>query len=203
MTLWSDIAKISGEVKNGRTVSQIFMHGLTELGELAQEVIISEGRSYKDPGADGIAGEAMDLILCLTDLILVRTPAIDEARIAEVWFSSETDRSEGILIESLFSAALKEPRKPGAGTGDLMMGMTSKFGEVAQALAEDVAGDADGLDLISAPALDAIFDCLEIIRIEVPAIDEAGLCSMAAPKLMKWRDTAHRKTGPSRAQHAD
>lgn len=198
MTLWSDIAKISGEVKNSRTVPQIFMHALTELGELAQEVIISEGRSYKDPGADGVAGEAMDLILCLMDLILVRTPSIDEVRIAEIWFSSEVDRTEENLPESLFSAALKEPRKPGAGTDDLMISMTSKFGEVAQALAEDVAADTDGLDLISAPALDAIFDCLDIIRIEVPAIDEAGLCSMAAPKLMKWRDTAFQKASPSR-----
>ncbi|MFX4300129.1 hypothetical protein [Pseudosulfitobacter pseudonitzschiae] len=198
MTLWCDIAKISGEVENGRTVSQIFMHGLTELGELAQEVIISEGRSYKDPGADGVAGEAMDLILCLTDLILVRTPDIDEVRIAEIWFSSEVDRTEGNLPESLFTAALKESRKPEAGTDDLMMAMTSKFGEVAQALAEDVAGDTDGLDLISAPALDAILDCLEIIRIEVPGVDEAGLCSMAAPKLVKWRDTAFQEASPSR-----
>lgn len=197
MTLWSEVAKISAAVENGRTLNNIFMHALTELGELAQEVIISDGRSYKEPGKDGVAGEAMDLILCLTDLILLRAPTIDELRIAEVWFSSEAERTEGYLPQSLFGAALKEPRKTGSSTDDLMMAITSKLGEVSQALADAAAGDMDGLDLISSPALDAIFDCVEIIRLDNPAIDEAGLCAMAAPKLEKWRETAHQTRTPS------
>lgn len=69
MTLVNEILKASREVKNDRDVQDIFNHAVTEIGELALEIQISQGKSYKKAGPDGIIGEALDLIACTVDVI--------------------------------------------------------------------------------------------------------------------------------------
>ena len=59
-----------------RTVSDILHYAYTEMGELAEEHIIEQGRSYKNAGPDGVVGEAMDAILCLLDIIHVHSPEL-------------------------------------------------------------------------------------------------------------------------------
>jgi|SRR5271157_419630 len=54
---------------NLRTRYSVLTSTMSELGELAEEVMISEGNSYKEQGEDGIVGEAIDTILCLLDLL--------------------------------------------------------------------------------------------------------------------------------------
>lgn len=71
MTLVSEIIKTSIQVKNDRNIQDILIHAMTELGELAQEVQIAEGNSYKSAGPDGIVGEALDVIACMVDIIYV------------------------------------------------------------------------------------------------------------------------------------
>lgn len=54
---------------HNRTAYSIFSHAMSEMGELAQEIMIVEGHSYKHAGKDGIIGEAIDTIMCLLDII--------------------------------------------------------------------------------------------------------------------------------------
>lgn len=68
-TLVDIITDASAEIKNDRTIQDILNHAMTELGELALEVQIAEGKSYKQPGKDGVVGEALDVIACMVDII--------------------------------------------------------------------------------------------------------------------------------------
>ena len=69
MTLVSEITKASFAVRDHRTAQDILTHAMTELGELALEIQIDEGKSYKQAGEDGIVGEALDVIICMVDII--------------------------------------------------------------------------------------------------------------------------------------
>ena len=71
MTLVSEIINTSIQVQNTRGIQDILIHAMTELGELAQEVQIAEGNSYKQAGPDGVVGEALDVIACMVDMIYV------------------------------------------------------------------------------------------------------------------------------------
>ena len=68
----------SYSVKDNRTVSDVLIHMVTEVGELAQEIQIKQGMSYKTVGADGIAGEAIDVMVCALDIIALSQPKWDE-----------------------------------------------------------------------------------------------------------------------------
>lgn len=66
------------EIKNDRTMQDILTHLMTEVGELAQEIQIAEGKSYKKHGADGVVGEAIDVIACAIDIISQYDSNLDE-----------------------------------------------------------------------------------------------------------------------------
>lgn len=66
------------EVTNYRTMQDILTHLMTEVGELAQEIQIAEGKSYKECGADGVVGEAIDVIACAIDIISQSDPSLTE-----------------------------------------------------------------------------------------------------------------------------
>lgn len=56
--------------------SQI-MHSITEeTGELATEVSISLGFKNREPGKDGVVGEAVDVIVSAVDMIYAENPDI-------------------------------------------------------------------------------------------------------------------------------
>jgi len=71
MTLVSEILETSRQVDNGRTIQDVLTHAMTELGELAQEVQIAGGKSYKQQGVDSVVGEALDVINCMIDIIYI------------------------------------------------------------------------------------------------------------------------------------
>jgi NTP pyrophosphatase (non-canonical NTP hydrolase) len=54
-----------------RSLYSIGAHMQSEMGEVAEEIAIANGDSYKSPGPDGIDGEAIDLILAGLDLLYV------------------------------------------------------------------------------------------------------------------------------------
>lgn len=68
----------SMSVKDNRTVSDVLTHMVTEVGELAQEIQIEQGMSYKTAGEDGVAGEAIDVMLCALDIIALSQPTWNE-----------------------------------------------------------------------------------------------------------------------------
>lgn len=83
-TLVSLTREYSKKVKKKRTPSDIFIALTSEIGELADELSIESGFSYKQPGTDGVIGEALDCILCLIDLIHIRDPNITEEQLMEM-----------------------------------------------------------------------------------------------------------------------
>lgn len=78
MSIVKQIFESSDRIKNGRTPQQILGHLMTEVGELAEEVLIDQGLSYKQAGVDGIVGESVDVILCAMDIIRVADPMLSE-----------------------------------------------------------------------------------------------------------------------------
>ena len=83
-TLIGRVFEVSDQIDNGRSASDIVTYAMTELGELAEEVIIANGRSYKEPGKDGVIGEALDLIACAADMIRTQAPDLTEADLLEI-----------------------------------------------------------------------------------------------------------------------
>lgn len=83
-TLISEILDASKNIQDGRTRYAVLAKAGEEYGELSQEVMIRNGDHYKQPGKDGIIGEAIDLIICCTDLIYSENPNITEDEIVEI-----------------------------------------------------------------------------------------------------------------------
>ena len=63
------VLKVAAEVKTSRSELNVLAHTMEEVGELAEEITIYMGNSYKDPGVDGVYGEAVDAIITLVDLL--------------------------------------------------------------------------------------------------------------------------------------
>lgn len=74
----NSILSVSESIQNGRSIKDILAYAVEEMGELATEVNIETGYSSKEPGKDGIVGEAIDVIICLVDLIKVSNPTVTE-----------------------------------------------------------------------------------------------------------------------------
>jgi len=68
-TLVKDTLNTCSQIENDRTLQDVLTHLMTEVGELAQEIQIAEGKSYKEHGEDGVVGEAVDVINCVLDII--------------------------------------------------------------------------------------------------------------------------------------
>jgi len=83
-SLISLVRGFSDRVKNGRTIDDVLNHTMEELGELATEVKITNGKSYKQPGKDGIVGESIDIILCALDMIYIDNPSVTEEDILRI-----------------------------------------------------------------------------------------------------------------------
>ena len=90
---------VSDSIDNNRTIENVLTHMTTEVGELALEISIDQGRSYKDASEDGVVGEAVDVILCALDIIRVYQPDITEEDILAIaqrklakWVEKEQER---------------------------------------------------------------------------------------------------------------
>ena len=68
----------SEQVNNGRTLQDVLTHMITEVGELAQEIQIDTGKSNRLPSADGVVGEAIDVVACALDVIHLQSPSLTE-----------------------------------------------------------------------------------------------------------------------------
>lgn len=69
------VREFSDGVRDGRTLAEICYHLKLELQELDQELAAAE------PGEDGVAGEAIDVMLCALDLVFKARPDWSDADI--------------------------------------------------------------------------------------------------------------------------
>lgn len=76
----------AGTLVSRRTLYSVLTSATSELGELADEVRIEAGHSYKEAGVDGIIGEAIDTIVCLLDLIHLENPDMTEQELDAIAF---------------------------------------------------------------------------------------------------------------------
>lgn len=67
-----------------RNLYSVLASLMSEVGELGEEVAIEHGHSYKTKGADGIVGEAIDVIVTALDMITVANPELTEQEIVEM-----------------------------------------------------------------------------------------------------------------------
>ena len=84
MSLIQKTFAASDKIKNGRNQTRILAHTVAEVGELAEEVVIANGFSHKEPGADGIIGEAVDVIVCALDMIHQTDPTVTEEDLVKI-----------------------------------------------------------------------------------------------------------------------
>jgi len=102
MTLISEVALACEHISSPRTTADILIHAMTEMGELALEIQIDEGKSYKQSGEDGIVGEALDVIVCMIDIIYKQLgPFLEEEQLLErIRPKLQKWESKQMLIES-------------------------------------------------------------------------------------------------------
>ena len=67
----SKIFKVSEQIDNGRTMSDVMLILTEEVGELATEIAIKKGFKNRAPSNDGVLGEAVDVILAAADIIFL------------------------------------------------------------------------------------------------------------------------------------
>jgi hypothetical protein len=72
----------AAQIQNGRTLFDIHEHGEKEMVELKDELIADLDGG--DQGADGIVGEAVDVIACMLDAIFVYRPETTNDEIAAI-----------------------------------------------------------------------------------------------------------------------
>lgn len=106
MSILSTIFSSSRIVNNDRTSSSVLRSLTSELGELAQEIDIKEGTSYKQPDEEGIIGEAIDVIVSAADIIYLEDPDITEEQILQIlkkkcdkWVIKEQEHVETLNSE--------------------------------------------------------------------------------------------------------
>ena len=70
-TAFNFVQNISRSIQNDRTISSIVLKGFEEIGELSEELTIKYFKTYKQPGKDGVIGEAIDLLIVVADLYYI------------------------------------------------------------------------------------------------------------------------------------
>jgi hypothetical protein len=78
----SIVRDFSERIEDGRDARSVFNHLLSETDELGVEIAAVE--NGEPEGADGVVGEAVDVIACALDLIIRHRPVITNAEIAEI-----------------------------------------------------------------------------------------------------------------------
>ena len=84
MSLFSVVKETSNKADNtkcfnhDRNVPAVLFHLVEEVGEVALEISIENGTSYKKASEDGVVGEAIDVIINALDLIHVHSPELTE-----------------------------------------------------------------------------------------------------------------------------
>ena len=88
--------EVCRRIENSRDLKSIFNHAKGEIEELHDEIVNVE--IGKPEGPDGVIGEAVDVMLCMVDIIYKRNPDITKEQIFEV-ICSKLDKWELLYSE--------------------------------------------------------------------------------------------------------
>jgi len=84
LTVFQQIWATSKKIHDGRNKYKVLAKANEEIGELSEEIMIAEGDHYKEPGKDGVIGEAVDVIICMGDMIFQEDPNITEEQVLAI-----------------------------------------------------------------------------------------------------------------------
>lgn len=94
------IWETSKRIRDHRNKYKVYAKAGEEMGELSQEIMIDEGDHYKEPGKDGVIGEAIDVIICMGDMIYQQDPEITEQEVLAIaerklnkWIEKDNEKS--------------------------------------------------------------------------------------------------------------
>lgn len=159
-----------------RTPADVFLHLLSEYGELAEEVSIATGGSHKPEGADGVVGEAIDVVLCAVDLLYVLATTLQQP----------------LPPDAFGTATAPLPRDDGT-TPPLVgavMGMVHPIGAVWSTLSHAPRAQAQRESSVwgaHAALTHLVSDCLRVATSARPDLTAETLLAVAARKCAKWR----------------
>ncbi|WP_411839780.1 hypothetical protein [Paracoccus sp. ME4] len=181
-TLISEILAACALVDNDRSRDDIMLHAVTELGELATEIQIASGKAPgKTVGADGVAGEAMDLILCLVDYLRAHDPDICDAALVAARTTHKANHDKPFTFIALAW---------GVRENTTLMHRQSRLLDVMSLVADlhDGPEDQHYRERLWRREIGAnvLCTCLALIAGERPGITDDELIDMARPKLDKW-----------------
>lgn len=186
-TLIDTIFEACRQVRDGRNHRNVALHAVTELGELAQEIEIATGRPRgKVAGEDGIAGEALDLILCIVDFLHQLDARTSDRSIMEAMNAREAAKGVSYASFALYGWSGWRPIEPER-MAEMVMSMTEDLGQLYKF---DAAPFGEEPCNPLYPAAHVVSDCLQLIRTVKPGITEAELIAMAQVKLAKWKGGA-------------
>ena len=63
-------------IEKERTIESSLIYAMSEMGELSEELLKISGHSIKPENSDGVIGEAIDVIVCLLDIIQLHSKNI-------------------------------------------------------------------------------------------------------------------------------
>lgn len=84
-----------------RSYSYVLHKAVEEMGELSEEILIEQGFSYKNKGADGIGGESVDLAIVAMDMFYLHNSHLSASEISELFMKTvEKKRQKWIDVTS-------------------------------------------------------------------------------------------------------
>ena len=145
----------------------VLAHLISEVGEVATEIAIVEGDSYKKPDVDGIFGESIDIIICCLDLIY--------------WNTNEVYKNPMINDFSEITSHWEDFKQSGSNYKALSNIMFSIGG-----LSNSIAQGNNILSYLNK----IMFHSFELIQINHPEITDSEIEAKFAIKLAKWKEKA-------------
>lgn len=176
-SVW-EAAKLADIYHKNRTVQSIYNHAMSEMGEIALEVNIEDGQSYKAPGSDGIVGESLDAIAAMLDLVYKVNPAFHKHHYLEA-----TSKNRHTHSKSMFST----PRVQVTKIHGLLNVAQAEMGKVALAINEfNNFNNYDSQDKLIDTSLETVASLLDLIYKVNPDFSEEELVAILDPKMKKW-----------------
>lgn len=186
-TIAALVLGIAKEVRThlpNRAPSEVLLHLFSEFGELAEEVTIADGGSYKAQGADGVVGEAIDVILCAVDFVYVLSQTIQHP----------------IPDTAFQETAPLQPSRHGSNVDPTSMTMRMLMPiSFVEFLLGEPTGTKPQRDSVMRGASLAMTQlatlCLRAAVAADPTLTATGLVAVAKRKCAKWRSAVAPTTG--------
>lgn len=181
-TLISEILSGCAAIDDGRQPDDIMLTAVAKLGDLATQVRIASGGSPGIvPGEDGVAGAAMDVLLCLVDHLRSHELTVSEVDFVKAATTHKANHGHPFTTIALgWGAREKTPLRHRASN---MLDCMTLIAELHGGPEEEYYRERDWRLAIGA---NAMVICLKLVAGERPGISDDELIGMARRRLDAW-----------------